>query len=290
MLDLAQREKIRAAYAAGRLRVRSCGPDGQQAWKRVLEVRRAEVGPEAILGVVTSQGTSVLTAGHRVFLTPTTKVEAESLRSGDQVGGVLVTSVRTLPSRQFMYDLTAEDWHNFYLHRSGLLVSNSPDRNYHFRPPAHETTIGQFNRVFGFIWEDEELQEYIQRALDRISAAPPRTYFATCDQLVQNRPEWRTLLLNGAMMDALFALMVNWISDEFDYSIGGVSLTIERSSKYESAYNAMKDSFESQLERAKQTVKYIKGLQQPKYGIGIRSAFGPYTGRGSLTPRKFVGF
>ena len=29
---------------------------------------------------------------------------------------------------------------------------------------------------------------------------------------------------------------------------------------------------------------------QPKYGIGIRSAFGPYTGRGSLTPRKFVGF
>jgi len=98
------------------------------------------------------------------------------------------------------------------------------------------------------------------------------------------------LLLNGAMMDALFALMVCWISDEFDYSIGGVSLTIERSSKYESAYNAMKDSFDTQLERAKATVKHIRGLQQPKYGIGIRSAFGPYTGRGSLTPRKFVGF
>lgn len=171
-----------------------------------------------------------------------------------------------------------------------LLRDNNPDRNYHFRPPAHETTIGQFNRVFGYIWEDEELQEFIQRSLDRISAAPPKTYFATCDQLIQNHPEWRTLLLNGAMMDALFALMINWISDEFDYNIGGVSLTIERSSKYESAYNAMKDSFDTQLERAKATVKYIKGLQQPKYGIGIRSAFGPYTGRGSLTPRKFVGF
>jgi hypothetical protein len=85
-------------------------------------------------------------------------------------------------------------------------------------------------------------------------------------------------------------VLTNGILAHNSYNIGGVSLDIERSSKYESAYNAMKDSFESQLERAKATIKYIRGLQQPKYGIGIRSAFGPYTGRGSLTPRKFVGF
>ena len=168
-----------------------------------------------------------------------------------------------------------------------LTRDNKPDRNYHFRPPAHEATIGQFNQVFGYIWEDEELQEYLSRSLDRIAASPPRTPFQSCDQLVQCYPEWRTLLLNGAMLDALFALMLNWVADEFSYSIGGVSLDIEKSSKYESAYNAMKDSFESQLERAKQTVKITRGLQQPKFGIGIRSAFGPYTGRGVLTPRKF---
>jgi hypothetical protein len=171
-----------------------------------------------------------------------------------------------------------------------LLRDNNPDRNYHFRPPAHENTVSQFNQVFGYIWEDHELQEFLQRSLDRISAAPPRTPFTSCDQLVQCYPEWRTLMLNGAMMDALFALMVNWIADEFDYNIGGVSLTIEKSSKYESAYQAMKDSFETQLERAKQTVKITKGLQQPRFGVGIRSAFGPYAGRGTLTPRKFIGF
>jgi len=171
-----------------------------------------------------------------------------------------------------------------------LLRDNNPDRNYHFRPPAHENTIGQFNQVFGYIWEDAELQEFINRALDRISAAPPKTVFTSCDDLVRCHPEWRTLLLNGAMMDALFALMVNWIADEFDYNIGGVSLTIEKSSKYESAYQAMKDQFDTQLERAKQTVKSVKGLQQPRFGVGIRSAFGPYAGRGVLTPRKFVGF
>ncbi len=171
-----------------------------------------------------------------------------------------------------------------------LLRDNNPDRNYHFRPPAHEATVRQFNQVFGFIWEDDELQEYLERALDRISAAPPRTPFRNCDQLVQCYPEWRTLLLNGAMMDALFAVMINWIADEFDYSIGGVSLTIEKSSKYESAYQAIKDQFDTQLERAKETVKIVKGLKQPRFGVGIRSSFGPYTGSGVLTPRKFIGF
>lgn len=171
-----------------------------------------------------------------------------------------------------------------------LLRDNKPDRNYHFRPPAHEETIQQFNRVFGFIWEDEELKEYIERSLDMIAAAPPRTVFTNCDQLVTCRPEWRTLLLNGAMIHALFAMMVNWISDEFDYSIGGVSLSIEKSSKYESAYQAMRDSWDQQLERAKQTVKIVRGLQQPRFGVGIRSAFGPFAGRGQLTPSKFIGF
>jgi len=37
------------------------------------------------------------------------------------------------------------------------------------------------------------------------------------------------------------------------------------------------------------TTKYIRGLQQPKYGIGIRSAFGPNVGRGVLSPRGFIG-
>jgi hypothetical protein len=121
-----------------------------------------------------------------------------------------------------MYDLTAEDWHNFYLHCSGLLVSNSPDRNYHFRPPAHEATISQYNQVFGFIWEDEELKEFLERGLDMINASPPKTMLTTCTQLVQCHPEWRTLMLNGAMLHALMALVINWVADEFSLNGGTV--------------------------------------------------------------------
>lgn len=171
-----------------------------------------------------------------------------------------------------------------------LLRDNNPDRNYHFRPPTHEETVQQFSRVFGYIWEDIEMHEYLLRALDMIIAAPPRTPFFSIDSMVQSRPEWRTLLLTGAMIHALQALRINWIADEFNYNIGGVSLDIDKASKYEAAMQSSSDQFDKQLEKAKMTVKVVRGLQQPKYGTGIRSAFGPFTGRGVLSPRKFVGF
>lgn len=170
-----------------------------------------------------------------------------------------------------------------------LTRDNNPDRNYHFRPPAHEETINQFNRVFGYIWEDEEMKEYLERSLDTISLAPPFTPFNSIDTLVTRYPAWRTLLLTGAMIHAIQALRLNWIADEFDYSIGGVSLTLDKSSKYEGALSTAVDQFDKQLEKAKATINIILGVQQPKYGVGIRSAFGPYTGRGVLSPRKFVG-
>jgi hypothetical protein len=42
------------------------------------------------------------------------------------------------------------------------LRDNNPDRNYHFRPPTGEDSINQYNRVFGYIWENYELREYIE--------------------------------------------------------------------------------------------------------------------------------
>jgi hypothetical protein len=96
-----------------------------------------------------------------------------------------------------------------------LLRDWAPDRHYHFRPPSHEETIRQYNRVFGFIWDDIELAEYLDRGLDMVIAAPPRTPFQNIDQLALYKPEWKTLLLTGAMYFALNALRINWISDEF---------------------------------------------------------------------------
>jgi hypothetical protein len=169
-----------------------------------------------------------------------------------------------------------------------MLRDNNPDRNYHFRPPEHEADIGAYNRVFGYVWEEAELYQYLLRGIDWWDMFPPRTYVCTIAKLVNENPSWRTAIYYGAMQFALMALAINWVHEEFDYSIGGVSLSIEKSSKYESLKSNAEGQFDKAVEAKQRTVKFIRGLQQPKYGIGIRSAFGPQVGRGILSPRNFL--
>lgn len=170
-----------------------------------------------------------------------------------------------------------------------LLRDQNPDKFYHFRPPEAEGNINKYNQVFGQIWEDAELKEYLERALDWWNMFPPNTCdLDTLDKLCSDKACWRTAILWEAIAHACFALSINWVADEFDYSIGGVSLSIEKSAKYESLKQNAESQFDKATEAKARTVKFIRGLQQPKYGIGIRSAFGPYVGRGVLSPRNFL--
>jgi hypothetical protein len=170
-----------------------------------------------------------------------------------------------------------------------LLRDQNPDKFYHFRPPEHEGQIGQFNRVFGQVWEDAELFEYLKRSVDWFDMFPPRTSISTLNGLIRSRPQWRTAIYWGAIVHACFALATNWVADEFDYSIGGVSLSIEKSSKYESLKSNAEGQLQLATEAKQRTEKYIRGLQQPRFGIGIRSAFGPQVAKGVLSPRAFIG-
>jgi hypothetical protein len=170
-----------------------------------------------------------------------------------------------------------------------MLRDNNPDRNYHFRPPTQEGEIKRYNRVFGYIWEDHELLCYLQMSLDWFNSYPPETEgISTLNILCAQKPVWRTFILWGAAVFALLALSINWVADEFDYSIGGISLSIEKSSKYESLKQNAEGQFDKATEAKARTVKFIRGLQQPKFGFGVRSSFGPNVGRGVLSPRSFV--
>jgi hypothetical protein len=169
------------------------------------------------------------------------------------------------------------------------LRDNNPDRNYNFRPPTGEGIVNQYNRVFGYIWENNELYEYLDGGAGLAMMYPPRTYFPTVETLLQSYPEWKMLVVTGGMVLALQALMINWIAEEFDYSIAGISLSIDKSSKYEAAKQNAEEQFDKYVEAAKKTVKVTKGLRQPRYSTGFRSALGPNTGRNIMTPRKFAG-
>lgn len=170
-----------------------------------------------------------------------------------------------------------------------MLRDNNPDKNYHFRPPTHEGTVGCYNQVFGYVWEDDELLDYLTMALDKWNMQPPETEeLCTIDSLCTKKPSWKAALLWGAVVHAAMALSFNWVADEFDYSIGGISLSIDKSSKYQSLKENAESQWDKLVEAKSRTTKYMRGLKQPRFGIGVRSAFGPHVGRGVLSPRQFI--
>jgi hypothetical protein len=152
-------------------------------------------------------------------------------------------------------------------------------------PPDDERVIQNFTETFGFIWVDEELYEYLLMAMDAINSAPPLE-----QNTIESMPTFlQTMLIVKAMTFALNALAINWMHDEFDYSIAGVSLRIDKSPKYQSMSDSLEAQYQTALERYKDLgLRYILGIQQPRYGIGISAALGPFSSQGVQNRRNFI--
>lgn len=166
-----------------------------------------------------------------------------------------------------------------------LLRDNNPDRNYHFRPPTDQDVIRGYTEKFGFIWEDRELLTYLELAADYVSLYPPQQHI-TLDSMP---PGWKMLVLWQAMYLAIQALTLNWIEEEFGYSIQGISLDIEKSQKYQSMADTLGQKIDTTIEQAKRGVKVTRGLQQNRFRIGAQGILGPYTGRSSVNPSNWIG-
>lgn len=216
--------KLRAAFQKGKLRARSVSPEGSPEWRPILAAHRAKV-PKGFpnVEVSTSYGSMILTRNHRVFVSPTEKVEAGEISTTtfalSESGGLLPLQVKPAPYQPFMYDLTVDRWHNFVVWDTRVVVSNSPDRNYRFRPPEGEGRVGCYNQVNGYIWTDEEFEQFLQMALWKWNLVPPRTdNYSTIEQVCQQRPSWQAALLWGALVTAAQALAYNWVADDFSVS------------------------------------------------------------------------
>lgn len=153
-----------------------------------------------------------------------------------------------------------------------LLRDNNPDRNYRFAPPSSEDEIQNLTRTFGYIWEDYELAEYLQMALDRTNMYPPETGYSL-DNL---RADLKTMIVIGASTYAFMARAANWAVDEFSYSISAVSLDIDKMSKYEALKDNAEALYEKMVEQFKISLHIMKGLSQPRYGIGLSVHLGPF--------------
>lgn len=170
-----------------------------------------------------------------------------------------------------------------------LLRDSNPDRNYRFRPPESSKYIQGMTQVFGFIWTDEELLEFLYMAINDANLRPPATGFQIID-VVPGGPAatWGTVVMVRAAWYACFSQAMTEIANEFSYSISGISLDIERSSKYQTMKDELSAEFDKQIEQAKLTLKYIKGLRQQKYGIGLASALGPISRPGVQSRANWI--
>lgn len=83
-------------------------------------------------------------------------------------------------------------------------------------------------------------------------------------------------------------LLSNGILAHNSYSIGGISLDIEKSSKYMDIKRNAEEQFDKLTEAKVRTTKFMRGLSQPRFGRGVRSAWGPHVGKGVLSPRNFL--
>jgi hypothetical protein len=166
-----------------------------------------------------------------------------------------------------------------------FLRDNNPDRNYHFRPPTDRNIIRGYTEKFGFIWENSELVQHLECAAEYIGSYPPRQIFSVEDI----PPGFKYLVVLKAAEFAITALSLNWIEEEFGYSIQGISLDIDKSSKYMAMGEALAARTEQALEKVKSGFHFTRGLQQQKFRMGAQGVLGPYTGRGSVNPRNWVG-
>lgn len=228
----------------GELEVQSMDEQGSLSWKPILKTYKNPFPTSEDLLDITLEDNSSLkvTSNHRVYTGPNTLEYSAVLKQGSEVYSpvksfVKIKSIETVPKPEFVYDITVKDNANLVLTNSKITVHNCPDRNYRFRPPTHEGTINQFTRVFGYIWEDYEMVEYLERGVDYVNLVPPLTGFNTLDAMVRARPPWREMIIYAAMSHALMALSINWVAEEFSIHgsekitvttpEGDVSLTLE---------------------------------------------------------------
>lgn len=284
------KETLHKGFLDGELEVLSVSADKKVEWKQVLGATRHDVSFKDQYQVCLDNGSFCRATGDHSLFALSGNYIVEQKTGSFSVGSELVcveedmvlsrkvVSNIIVPPEKYMYDLTVLENENFVL-KSGVLAHNT------FRPPASEKFLQAQAQVFGYVWEDYELYEYVLMAIDMFNTAPPVTGID-----INNMPDrWRSTLLMRAAGMACGALSVNWIVNEFAYSVSGVSLDIEKSSKYESMKRNFYEEADKSQELAKKSIKLIRGLSQPRYGVGISSALGPYSKPGVQSRRNFAG-
>lgn len=170
-----------------------------------------------------------------------------------------------------------------------VLRDNDPDRNYHFAPPTQESCVNQFTTKYGYLWTDEELIQHMKLAICWANMRSPTNSF--CSSLSQYGESNCFIPVVGGAASAVRSMAINWIGEEFGYSIGGVSLDLNKAALYMQMKENLEDQFNTVVEDYLKSggASVIRGLSQPAFGVGFTTALGPSVREGVISARAFVG-
>ncbi len=144
-----------------------------------------------------------------------------------------------------------------------LLSDTNPDRNYHFRPPTAGKVVAGYTTRVGFIWEDETILRLLKLTVAQINTANPKNIYSfTVETIDEN---WAQAAALGAAAKCLTSEAARWIADEFGYSLNGVSLDLEKSTKYQGLGQQYSEEFKEWMVPLTANRPTSRGLRQNKW-------------------------
>lgn len=147
-----------------------------------------------------------------------------------------------------------------------LLSDQNPERNYHFRPPTAGKVVAEFNQRVGFIWEDSTISRFLRLSIQKLNTGNPMnlTHYR-----IEDAPlAWVDAAAVGAAASCLTAEAARWASEEFSYSLNGVSLDINKASSYQSLGASLNQEFTEWLPLITANRPCVAGLRQNRWLLG----------------------
>lgn len=147
-----------------------------------------------------------------------------------------------------------------------LLSDENPDRNYHFRPPTPGRIVADFNSRVGYIWTDATIIRMLRLSIQQLNSWNP---MALTNWRVEDAPPaWADAAALGAAAHCLSKEASRWTAEGFDYSLNGISLSVNKGAEYQSLAESYKAEFQVWAPLLTANRPCSSGLRQQRWMLG----------------------
>jgi hypothetical protein len=147
-----------------------------------------------------------------------------------------------------------------------LISDENPDRNYHFRPPTPGKVVAGYTTRVGYIWLDSTILRMLDISISKLNTWNTKNYF---NWTLDNIPvDWGRAAAIGAASLCLLKEGARWTADEFNYSLNGVSLDINKAQNYMALGQTYQQEFNEWAPQITANRPFSAGLRQQRWLLG----------------------